>query len=73
MNDATSPRATVLTACEREIMLLVSRGLDNRKIARKLYLAEGTIKFQIHNVLKKLGLKHRSELAELMLRDVSRR
>jgi DNA-binding CsgD family transcriptional regulator len=72
VNDATSPRGNRLDCTRAGDMLLVTCGLDNRKIARKLCLAEGTIKFQIHNVLKELGLKHRSELAELMLRDVSR-
>ncbi len=38
----------LLTMREQEIMLLAARGLGNREIARKLGLAEGTIRFQVH-------------------------
>jgi len=59
----------LLTMREQEIMLLAARGLGNQEIARKLGLAEGTIRFQVHYVLRKLGLKRRSELADLVPRD----
>jgi len=58
---------------EQEIMLLAARGLGNQEIAKKLGLAEGTVRFQVHYVLRKLGLKHRAELIELVPRDAGSR
>jgi DNA-binding NarL/FixJ family response regulator len=46
-----------LTAREYEIARLVSRGLTNREVARKLGLADGTVKLHVHHVLQKLGEK----------------
>jgi DNA-binding CsgD family transcriptional regulator len=51
-----------LSAREHQIAVLASRGLSNRDIARQLRGAEGTVKFHMHNVLRKLDMKRRSEL-----------
>ena len=63
------PGPAGLTAREREIASLASRGLRNKEIARELGLAEGTVKFQMHIILKKLAMKKR---AELILRGLPR-
>lgn len=52
-----------LTRREREIAALVARGLPNKSIARELSLAPATIKNHVHNILQKLSLQSRSELA----------
>jgi DNA-binding CsgD family transcriptional regulator len=54
-----------LTRREREILELVSQGLSNRQIARTLWIAESTVKVHIHHVLKKLGVRSRTEAAAM--------
>lgn len=53
----------VLTQRELEISKLVSEGLSNREIAGKLFITEGTVKNHITNILSKLGLNHRTQIA----------
>lgn len=52
-----------LSPREREIMVLIAEGLDNKNIAAKLFLAEGTVRNNISRMLDKLGLKDRTQLA----------
>lgn len=51
-----------LSARQQEIATLAARGLSNKGIARELGLAEGTIKLQMHHILRKSGMKRRGEL-----------
>lgn len=55
------PGEPSLTEREREVWRAMSRGLSNADIARELYLSEHTVKFHVHNLLGKLGLKSRGE------------
>ena len=48
-----------LTAREREIAYLVTRGLQNKAIASELQCSEGTVKVHLHNIFQKLGIKSR--------------
>ena len=43
-----------LTGRERQIMRLVSEGLSNKEIARRLNLTDGTIKVHLHRIFQKL-------------------
>jgi non-specific serine/threonine protein kinase len=52
-----------LTPREREIADLVARGLANREIAARLVLAQRTVETHVHNILGKLGLSSRGQLA----------
>lgn len=52
---------------EREITALVAEGLDNRDIAARLFLSEGTVRNRISAILNKLGLTNRTQLAILWL------
>ena len=54
------PGEPTLTAREREVWRALARGLSNADIARELYLSEHTVKFHLHNLLQKLGLKTRA-------------
>ncbi|NLK44601.1 MAG: response regulator transcription factor [Tissierellia bacterium] len=52
-----------LTDREMDILLLVAEGLNNKEIAEKLYLSEGTVRNYISNMLEKLSLRDRTQLA----------
>lgn len=56
-----SQPTSALTAREREVWREVARGSTNREIARTLYVSEHTVKFHVHNLLRKLSLKSRAE------------
>ena len=58
---------TVLTERERQIMRLVSEGLSNKKIARRLNIADGTIKVHLHHIFQKLEISNRTVLAALAI------
>jgi DNA-binding NarL/FixJ family response regulator len=55
----------MLTPRERQIMTLVSEGLSNKEIGRRLNACDGTIKVHLHNIYQKLAIGNRSALAVL--------
>lgn len=52
-----------LSEREMDILLLVAEGLNNREIAHKLFLSEGTVRNYISHMLTKLELRDRTQLA----------
>lgn len=52
-----------LTEREKEIAILVSQGKSNQEIADELYLSLGTVKNHLSNILNKLDLRDRTQLA----------
>ena len=52
-----------LTPAEREVARLVSEGLRNDAIARRLFIAPGTVKVHLSHIYAKLGITTRTELA----------
>ncbi len=60
---AADESAEALTDRERELLKLIAGGCDNKTIAAKLYLAEGTVRNNISRLLEKLSLKDRTQLA----------
>jgi two-component system, NarL family, nitrate/nitrite response regulator NarL len=58
---------TVLTDRERQIMALVSEGLSNKEIGRRLNIADGTIKVHLHHIYQKLEISNRTVLAALAI------
>ena len=58
---------TALTDRERQILRLVSEGLSNKEIGRRLKIADGTIKVHLHNIFQKLQVSNRTALAAVYL------
>lgn len=52
-----------LTHKEIDIISLIADGLTNKEISESLFLSEGTIKNNITNILSKLGLRDRTQIA----------
>ena len=50
-----------LTAREREVLELLSRGLPNKLIARRLEISEHTVKFHVSSIYAKLGASSRTD------------
>lgn len=58
-----APPASVLTSREREVLELLSRGMDNREIASALYLSQHTVKNHVSSILGKLQVENRIQAA----------
>jgi DNA-binding NarL/FixJ family response regulator len=56
---------------EREIIALIADGLSNKEIAQRLNIATHTVKSHVHNVMEKLALHTRLQLAKHMHDDNS--
>ncbi len=57
------PAEATLSEREREVVRLVAHGQSNREIAHALYISESTVKFHLHNAMKKIGARNRSEVS----------
>jgi DNA-binding NarL/FixJ family response regulator len=60
-----------LTPREREIVDLISEGLSNKEIAMRLHIATFTVKSHVHNILEKLALSTRLQIAAFARKDRS--
>jgi DNA-binding NarL/FixJ family response regulator len=58
-----------LTERELEVLRLVAKGLNNRDIARSLFISENTVKNHIRNILEKLQLHSRMEAVVYAVRE----
>jgi DNA-binding NarL/FixJ family response regulator len=62
-NDSRPYEAFDLTPREREVLELIAQGWSNRQIAEELVVEVGTVKNHVHNILKKLDLSSRRDIA----------
>ena len=57
-----------LSAREREVLVLVAKGMTNREIAAQLVISDATARNHVSHILEKLGLSRRTEAATLAAR-----
>ncbi|MDE0280275.1 MAG: LuxR C-terminal-related transcriptional regulator, partial [Gammaproteobacteria bacterium] len=57
------PEDANLTERETETLVLLAEGLNNKRIARRLNISDGTVKVHIKNILRKLKVRSRLEAA----------
>jgi DNA-binding CsgD family transcriptional regulator/tetratricopeptide (TPR) repeat protein len=70
---AAAQRSTdPLTPRESEVVTLIAQALTNRQIAGRLVLSERTVETHVRNILAKLGLRTRTEIATRSLRTEPR-
>ncbi len=62
-----------LTNQERKILEHIAEGLTNRQIGERMFLAEKTVKNYVSNLLAKLGMSRRTEVAAYGARLAERR
>ena len=66
--DGRSSELSSLSPQERRVLTLLAEGLTNREIGNQVALSESTVKTYVANVLKKLGVEHRTQAALLASR-----
>ncbi len=69
---ASSALRDLLTRRELEVLELMARGASNGEIARELVVSEGTVKFHVKNVLRKMHASNRAQATSRYLRLVMR-
>jgi DNA-binding NarL/FixJ family response regulator len=75
MANEQRPEATTLARLsdrERQIAMLVARGLKNRDIAGELNISENTVKRHLQSIFNKTGTRDRLELAVVAVTELSR-
>ncbi|WP_433499866.1 response regulator [Sphaerimonospora sp. CA-214678] len=58
-----------LTDREMEVLRLVAKGMNNREIAKELFISENTVKNHVRNILEKLQLHSRMEAVVYAVRE----
>lgn len=58
-----------MTRRERQVIELISEGMTNKEIGLKLHLSPYTVKSHVHNILEKLALHNRIEIAKFAHSD----
>jgi DNA-binding NarL/FixJ family response regulator len=67
--DSAASKAGQLTRREREVASLLGEGLSNSELARRLYISPRTAAVHVSNILVKLGMSSRAEVAAWAVRN----
>ena len=67
-HDSQVPGVEQLTARERDVLALIGEGRSNREIAQELTVTEKTVKTHVSNILRKLGVRDRTQAALISAR-----
>jgi DNA-binding NarL/FixJ family response regulator len=67
-SSADSPLAR-LSPRERQVLMLLSRGWDNARIGRDLFISQHTVRTHIQNILEKLGMHSKLEAATFAMQQ----
>jgi DNA-binding NarL/FixJ family response regulator len=67
-HDGQVPGVEQLTARERDVLALIGEGRRNREIAQELTVTEKTVKTHVSNILRKLGVRDRTQAALIAAR-----
>jgi DNA-binding NarL/FixJ family response regulator len=65
----TRSRASTLTTRELEVLRYIARGLSKKEIAQTIHLSPKTVSCHCTNVMTKLGIHDRVELARFAIRE----
>ncbi len=65
----TAPEESVLTARERDVLLLLAQGLTNRRIGEELFISGKTASVHVSNILAKLGASSRTDAVGIAYRQ----
>jgi DNA-binding NarL/FixJ family response regulator len=68
-SDRDPGSAPRLTDRELEVLRLVAKGLNNREVAKQLFISENTVKNHVRNILDKLQLHSRMEAVMYAVRE----
>ena len=66
VQEVPAPR---LTEREMQVLKLVARGMNNRDIAKELFISENTVKNHVRNILEKLQIHSRMEAVMVAVRE----
>jgi DNA-binding NarL/FixJ family response regulator len=58
-----------LTEREMQVLKLIARGMNNRDIAKELFISENTVKNHVRNILEKLQIHSRMEAVMIAVRE----
>lgn len=59
-----------ITSKELEVISLIAEGLSNKEIANTLFLSEGTVRNTLSNILQKLNLRDRTQVAIFYYKNI---
>jgi two-component system NarL family response regulator len=66
VQEVPAPR---LTEREMQVLKLIARGMNNRDIAKELFISENTVKNHVRNILEKLQIHSRMEAVMVAVRE----
>lgn len=69
LRPSDSAAMEALTEREKEILALLGQGMNNKEIAERLIITEGTAKNHVSNLIAKLGLRDRTQAALFAVRS----